>query len=182
MGGQTPEAVVCRVSCRGTGNIRSPNAVSTGLRVGQAAWFLIRITCGAYTWLFVDWEGSFPIKVLEIVISDCTQAPELQRLLQSEDERFSGCVGCGRHVPSSAPGSIPRVPRTGRLLWKRLSAGRGLRFAFEFWDSRLSVALRVQKAPAPPWGWQQVPVHRVALGAGSRPAPKQLVLLPFGKH
>lgn len=112
MGGQTPSAVV---SSRGTGNIRSPNAASTGLCVGQAAWFLTRITCGTYTWLFVDWEGSFPITVLEIVISNCAQAPELQRPLQSEDESFSGCVGCWRHIPSSAPGSIPRVPRKGSL-------------------------------------------------------------------
>lgn len=48
--------------------------------MGQAAWFLTRIACSGATWLFVDWEGSFPIGVLETAVSSRARAPELQRL------------------------------------------------------------------------------------------------------
>lgn len=73
-------AVASTTSCRGTGNISSPNDVSTGLCMDQAAWLLTRIAYSGVTWLLVHWEGSFPISVPEPAVPSHAQALELRRL------------------------------------------------------------------------------------------------------
>lgn len=90
-------------------------------------------------------------------------------------EKMQNCQGAqaAAGMSSSPPGSITQVPRTGRLLWKRLSAGRELQFAFEFWNRRSSLALRAQKAATSPWDSEQALARRAVLGGCSRPAPKQ---------
>lgn len=113
-GGQTPSrrlcAVVSSTSCRGTGNIISPDDASTGLCMGQAAWFLTRITCSRATWLFVDWEGLFPIGVLEIAVSSRARALELQRLPAKRRCKIVRVRRLPQACPPHLLGASPRFP------------------------------------------------------------------------
>lgn len=105
------------LSSGGTRNTTSPNDVSTGLCMGQAACFPTR---GA-AWLFVGWEGSFPISALE------PAACNLQRLPAKRRQDVLGVRG----LPQARPlltswehplGSQNRPPAVEKVICRQSAA------------------------------------------------------------
>lgn len=127
-GGRPPSRGLRAVlSCGGTGNTTSPNDVSTGLRMGQATWFPTRIADGGAAWLFVGWEGSFPISALEPAACNHAQALDLQRLPAKRRQDVLGVRGLLQARPLLTSwehplGSQNRPPAVEKVICRQSAA------------------------------------------------------------